>query len=77
MFSLDLHQIEEKRRQEGERNDKDNYPEGQLTGVDSECALDMAIVPGLCPSSDKRAPPESLQQVIQFQKNQIEERKVK
>ncbi|KAM4573442.1 RIB43A-like with coiled-coils protein 2 [Odontesthes bonariensis] len=73
--NYNLAKIEEKRHQEGERNDKDNHPRGQLTGVDTECALDMAVVPGLCPSSDRRAPPESLQQVIQFQKKQIEERK--
>uniref|UniRef100_A0A1A8S5M5 RIB43A domain with coiled-coils 2 n=1 Tax=Nothobranchius rachovii TaxID=451742 RepID=A0A1A8S5M5_9TELE len=36
-------------------------------------ALDM--VPGMCPSKDRREPPESLQQVIQFQKHQIEEKK--
>ncbi|XP_072241501.1 RIB43A-like with coiled-coils protein 2 [Leuresthes tenuis] len=58
--NYNLAKIEEKRCQEGEHNDKDNYPEGQ---------------PGLCLSSDRRAPPESLQQLIQFQKNQIEERK--
>uniref|UniRef100_A0A1A8F2H2 RIB43A domain with coiled-coils 2 n=2 Tax=Nothobranchius korthausae TaxID=1143690 RepID=A0A1A8F2H2_9TELE len=36
-------------------------------------ALDM--VPGMCPSKDRREPPESLQQVIQFHKHQIEEKK--
>nr|XP_015820926.2 RIB43A-like with coiled-coils protein 2 [Nothobranchius furzeri] len=36
-------------------------------------ALDM--VPGMCPSQDRREPPESLQQVVQFQKHQIEEKK--
>ncbi|XP_049429994.1 RIB43A-like with coiled-coils protein 2 [Epinephelus fuscoguttatus] len=60
-----LAMIEEKRRQEGE----------QMTSADVEPTLGMVGVPGLCPSSDRRTPPESLQQVVQFQKHQIEERK--
>ena len=33
--------------------------------------------PGLCPSDDQRATQENLQKIIQFQKYQIEEKKVK
>ncbi len=52
-----------------------NHLQGQLTGVYAEPST--AIVPGLCPGSDGRAPPESVQQIIQFQTYQMEERKVK
>ncbi|KAG8012452.1 RIB43A-like with coiled-coils protein 2 [Nibea albiflora] len=47
----------------------------QLVAVDDESSLDTVGVPGLCPSSDRRAPPESLQEIVQFQKYQIEEKK--
>ncbi|XP_070687580.1 RIB43A-like with coiled-coils protein 2 [Pempheris klunzingeri] len=76
-----LSMIEEKRRQKGEHNDKNNHEDsmnhlqGQLTGVDVEPTLSMVGVPGLCPSSDRRAPPEKPQQINQFQKYQIEEKK--
>ncbi|XP_076589998.1 RIB43A-like with coiled-coils protein 2 [Chaetodon auriga] len=58
-----LSKIEEKRQQR------------RLEGKDDGAFLAMASVPGLCPRSDRRAPPESLQQIIQFQKYQIEEKK--
>ncbi|XP_067445194.1 RIB43A-like with coiled-coils protein 2 [Thunnus thynnus] len=76
-----LAMTEERRRQERECKDEDNradtmnHLQGQLTCVDAEPSLDVVGVPGLCPSSDKRAPPESLQQIIQFQKYQIEEKR--
>ncbi|XP_040894772.1 RIB43A-like with coiled-coils protein 2 [Toxotes jaculatrix] len=73
-----LAKTEEKRRQKQECNDEDNradITDQVLTGVDVRPSLGMVGVPGLCPSSDRRAPPESLQQVIQFQKYQIEEKK--
>ncbi|XP_037538712.1 RIB43A-like with coiled-coils protein 2 [Nematolebias whitei] len=57
--------IEEKRHQE-----ESNAQESHL----QECALGSVGVPGLCPSK-KREPPENLQQVIQFQRNQVEEKK--
>ncbi|XP_029290043.1 RIB43A-like with coiled-coils protein 2 [Cottoperca gobio] len=70
--------IEGKRRQEGERNDRGNeagtmvnHLRGQLAGVDAH----PPQVPGPCPSSDRRAPPENLQQIIQFQKYQMEEKR--
>ncbi|XP_039989504.1 RIB43A-like with coiled-coils protein 2 isoform X2 [Xiphias gladius] len=71
---------EEKHRQVQECNneskaDTTNQLQGQLTGIDVKPTLGMVGVLGLCPSSDRRAPPESLQQVIQFQKYQIEEKK--
>lgn len=47
----------------------------QLGGVDDAPAPSMLGVPGS--SSDRRAPPESLQQIIQFQKYQVEEKRVK
>ncbi|TKS73135.1 RIB43A-like with coiled-coils protein 2 [Collichthys lucidus] len=47
----------------------------QLVGVDDKSSLDTVGVPGLCPSSDKRAPPESLQEIAQFQKYQMEEKR--
>ncbi|XP_074487981.1 RIB43A-like with coiled-coils protein 2 isoform X2 [Sebastes fasciatus] len=65
-----LAKIAEKRRQERDRND-----EGKLAGADAEPTLGMVGGPGICPSSDRRAPPESLQEIIQFQKYQIEEKK--
>ncbi|KAM9351932.1 RIB43A-like with coiled-coils protein 2 [Symphorus nematophorus] len=58
-----LAKIEQKRQQ------------GQLSGIDDEPTLGMVGVPSLCPSSNRRAPPESLQQIIQFQKCQIEEKR--
>ncbi|XP_017274352.1 RIB43A-like with coiled-coils protein 2 [Kryptolebias marmoratus] len=59
--------IEEKRRQEEESNAQESLLQ--------EGALGSVGVPGLCPSKDRKAPPESLQQVIQFQRNQAEEKK--
>ncbi|KAM7414150.1 hypothetical protein PAMA_019122 [Pampus argenteus] len=44
----------------------------QMTGVDAKPSLGMV---GLCASSDRRRHPESLQQIIQIQKYQIEEKK--
>ncbi|XP_031725587.1 RIB43A-like with coiled-coils protein 2 [Anarrhichthys ocellatus] len=76
-----LAKIEEKRCQRGDRNDEGNqtgtgnHLRGQLTGVGAEPTSGMVGVPGSCPSSDRRAPRESLQQIIQFQKYQIEEKK--
>ncbi|XP_045892573.1 RIB43A-like with coiled-coils protein 2 [Micropterus dolomieu] len=75
-----LAKIETKRRhcQVEERNDEGNREDTMnhlLTGVDAEPTLSVVGVPGLCPSSDMRAPPESQQQIIQFQKYQIEEKK--
>ncbi|XP_069384251.1 RIB43A-like with coiled-coils protein 2 [Paralichthys olivaceus] len=66
---FNLAKIEEKHRQEQESNDEDNR------GVDVDPALGRWGVPGLCPGTDLRAPPETLEQVLQFQKNQIEEKK--
>uniref|UniRef100_A0A3B4ZKR6 RIB43A-like with coiled-coils protein 2 n=1 Tax=Stegastes partitus TaxID=144197 RepID=A0A3B4ZKR6_9TELE len=54
-----------------------NNLQRQLTEADAECTPSVVGVPGLCPSSDRRAPPESLQQINQFQKHQIEEKRVK
>ncbi|XP_042352728.1 RIB43A-like with coiled-coils protein 2 [Plectropomus leopardus] len=71
-----LAQIEEKRRNVEERHDnRAGHLQELLTGADAEPTLCMVGVPGLCPSSDRRAPPESLQQISQFQKYQIEENK--
>uniref|UniRef100_UPI0037E75499 RIB43A-like with coiled-coils protein 2 n=1 Tax=Semicossyphus pulcher TaxID=241346 RepID=UPI0037E75499 len=41
----------------------------------SDTTHGMLRVPGLCHSSDRTTPPESLQQVIQFQKFQMEEKR--
>ncbi|KAG7523178.1 hypothetical protein JOB18_041116 [Solea senegalensis] len=41
-----------------------------------QCATTSVGVPGLWPSTDKRPPPESRQKIMQFQKYQMEERKV-
>ncbi|XP_056243891.1 RIB43A-like with coiled-coils protein 2 [Seriola aureovittata] len=70
-----LAKTEEKRHQEQNRADKSNQPEGQLKGVDVKPTLGMVGAASLFPSRYRRDPPESLQQVIQFQKYQIEERK--
>lgn len=59
---------EEKRRQDKQINSR----QSQFQGTPSTEA-----VPGLSPSSDRRTPPESLQQIIQIQKYQIEEKRVK
>ncbi|XP_019959205.2 RIB43A-like with coiled-coils protein 2 [Paralichthys olivaceus] len=64
---FNLAKTAEKRQQE--RNDEDNR------GVDVDPALGRWGVPGLCPGTDLRAPPETLEQVLQFQKIQIEEKK--
>ncbi|XP_060932463.1 RIB43A-like with coiled-coils protein 2 [Limanda limanda] len=64
---FNLAKIEEKRRQE--RDEEDNR------GLDITPALGRLGVPGLCPGSDLRAPPQTLEQVLQFQRNQIEEKK--
>ncbi|XP_041852441.1 RIB43A-like with coiled-coils protein 2 [Melanotaenia boesemani] len=61
--NYNLSQAEEKRRQD---------EECKKYSFDARCSGDMVGVPGLSPSSDLRAPPESLQQVIQFQKKQVE-----
>ncbi|XP_051237541.1 RIB43A-like with coiled-coils protein 2 [Dicentrarchus labrax] len=47
--------------------------QGQLASADAEPILSTEAAPGLC--TDRRPPPESPQQVVQFQKYQIEERK--
>ncbi|CAK6960181.1 RIB43A-like with coiled-coils protein 2 [Scomber scombrus] len=76
-----LAMTEEKRRKEQECKDEYyqaatmNHLQGQLIGVDAEPSLGMVGAPGLCPCSDSRAPAESLPQIIQFQKHQIEEKK--
>ncbi|XP_029378176.1 RIB43A-like with coiled-coils protein 2 [Echeneis naucrates] len=49
--------------------------QGQVTDTDVQPNLGRVGVPGLFPSSDRRTPPESLQQVMEFQKYQIVERK--
>ncbi|XP_028264264.1 RIB43A-like with coiled-coils protein 2 [Parambassis ranga] len=56
-----LAMVEEKRRQQAD--------------VDTECAPSVVGVLGLNPSSDRRLPPESPQQIVQFQKYQIDEKK--
>ncbi|XP_029952585.1 RIB43A-like with coiled-coils protein 2 [Salarias fasciatus] len=66
-----LAKIEEKRRHELE-NDKDENTQGKQMGSDPAACVG---VPGMCPSSDRRAPPESPRQVTQFQKHQMEERR--
>ncbi|XP_035521116.1 RIB43A-like with coiled-coils protein 2 [Morone saxatilis] len=47
--------------------------QGQLTSADAEPTLSTEAVSGL--GTDRRPPPESPQQVVQFQKYQIEEKK--
>uniref|UniRef100_A0A3Q0RWG4 RIB43A domain with coiled-coils 2 n=1 Tax=Amphilophus citrinellus TaxID=61819 RepID=A0A3Q0RWG4_AMPCI len=58
-------------RREEECTDKQDNFQG------TEWTPSMVAVPGLGPSSDRKAPPESLQQIVQFQKYQIEEKRVK
>ncbi|XP_062245646.1 RIB43A-like with coiled-coils protein 2 [Platichthys flesus] len=64
---FNLAKIEEKRRQQS--YDDDNR------GLDINPALGRWGVPGLCPGSDLRGPTETLEQVLQFQRKQIEEKK--
>ncbi|XP_051808186.1 RIB43A-like with coiled-coils protein 2 isoform X2 [Acanthochromis polyacanthus] len=47
----------------------------QRQPVDEECSPSMVGVPGLCPSSERREPSENLQQISQFHKYQIEEKR--
>ncbi|KAM8752214.1 RIB43A-like with coiled-coils protein 2 [Acanthopagrus schlegelii] len=54
---------------------KEKGKQRQLQGVDDEPPISMMGAPGLCPSDDQRATQENLQQIIQFQKYQIEEKK--
>ncbi|XP_061677853.1 RIB43A-like with coiled-coils protein 2 [Syngnathoides biaculeatus] len=55
---------EERRRQE--RTQKDIWQQGLHAGTMG--------APGFCPSSDRKPPPESLMQITQFHKHQIEEK---
>lgn len=66
---FNLAMAEEKHRREEERNDKQNNFQG------TERTPSMVAVPGLSPSSDRKALPESLQQIVQFQKYQIDEKR--
>ncbi|XP_034391719.1 RIB43A-like with coiled-coils protein 2 isoform X2 [Cyclopterus lumpus] len=66
--------IEEKRCQQGDRTAPVNHP---LTGGGAEPSPGMEGVPGSSrPSSDRSAPLESLQQISQFRKYQMEEKNV-
>uniref|UniRef100_A0A3P9CK43 RIB43A domain with coiled-coils 2 n=1 Tax=Maylandia zebra TaxID=106582 RepID=A0A3P9CK43_9CICH len=58
----------EKRCQDKEINGRQSQFQGTLSTV---------AVPGLSPSSDRRTAPESLQQIIQIQKHQMEEKRRK
>ncbi|XP_060932467.1 RIB43A-like with coiled-coils protein 2 [Limanda limanda] len=64
---FNLAKFEENRRQE--------CYEEENRGLDITPALGRWGVPGLCPGSDLRGPPETQEQVLQFQRNQIEEKK--
>ncbi|XP_075998200.1 RIB43A-like with coiled-coils protein 2 isoform X1 [Genypterus blacodes] len=57
------------------RADIVNHLQGLSVGEDGNPTLGMLGVPSVWPSSDKRAPAESLQQVTQLQIGQIEEKK--
>ncbi|XP_071361559.1 RIB43A-like with coiled-coils protein 2 [Trachinotus anak] len=70
-----LAKTEEKHRQEHNRADNMNQLQGQLTSADVNPTLGVVGSSSLFPSNDRRASLESLQEVIQFQKYQIEERK--
>ncbi|KAG7214940.1 hypothetical protein INR49_005215, partial [Caranx melampygus] len=63
------------REQERKRAEKSNQLQGQLNGVDVNATVDMVGVPTLFPSSERRAPLESPQEVMQAHKYQIEDRK--
>ncbi|XP_060932464.1 RIB43A-like with coiled-coils protein 2 [Limanda limanda] len=64
---FNLAKIEEKRYQQ--------ICDGANKGRDINIALGRWGVPGLYPSLDLKAPPQTLQQVLQFQRSQIEEKK--
>ncbi|XP_029991835.1 RIB43A-like with coiled-coils protein 2 [Sphaeramia orbicularis] len=65
-----LAMIQEKHRQESEhRNDESDTDSGDKP------AQSMMGAPGLCPSSDRRPPPETPQQIAEFHKRQMEEKK--
>lgn len=51
--------------------------QGEQLGGGEEPRPSVVGVPGLTAKSDWKPPPETLQQVIEFQKCQAEERKVK
>ncbi|XP_026167273.1 RIB43A-like with coiled-coils protein 2 [Mastacembelus armatus] len=54
---------------------KEKHQVKELNCEDNKASMGMMGVPGLCPSNDRRVPPESLQQIVQFQKYQIEEKR--
>ncbi|XP_034541201.1 RIB43A-like with coiled-coils protein 2 isoform X2 [Notolabrus celidotus] len=76
---FNLAQIEEECRQKADLTEEDyqvktvKHLQGQLTGEDAPQG--MVGVPGFYPGDDRRTSQESVQQVIQFQKNQVEEKK--
>ncbi|XP_020495460.1 RIB43A-like with coiled-coils protein 2 [Labrus bergylta] len=78
---FNLAKIEEERRQKADHKEEDdqasttNHLQGELMCEDAPHTPRIMVLPGLCPSSDRRVPSESQQQVIQFQKYQIEEKK--
>ncbi|XP_068168637.1 RIB43A-like with coiled-coils protein 2 isoform X2 [Antennarius striatus] len=80
---LQLHSVEMEKRKAAAIATKDynvakieeKQQQRQLDGVGDEPMPSVVGVPGLSPSTDRPDPPESLQQIVQFQKYQMEEKK--
>uniref|UniRef100_A0A668AEI0 RIB43A domain with coiled-coils 2 n=1 Tax=Myripristis murdjan TaxID=586833 RepID=A0A668AEI0_9TELE len=74
-------QMEDRQRQQKKHDDENNradilnHLQEEQVGDEVRPILGVLGVPRLRPSTDRRAPPESLQQIQQFQQYQIEEKK--
>uniref|UniRef100_A0A3Q3LU91 RIB43A domain with coiled-coils 2 n=1 Tax=Labrus bergylta TaxID=56723 RepID=A0A3Q3LU91_9LABR len=67
-----LSDVKEERRQKADHKEEDdqasttNHLQGELMCEDAPHTPRIMVLPGLCPSSDRRVPSESQQQVIQI-----------
>lgn len=57
-------------------NQAEEKRNAERDGDDEECSPTAVGVPGLRPGTDRRPPPETLQRVVQFQREQVEEKQV-
>ncbi|KAM3870084.1 RIB43A-like with coiled-coils protein 2 [Diretmus argenteus] len=66
------HRLQQERTEADNQADILNHLQGEVVG--EHATLGVLGVPSLWPSNDKRVPPQNLQQIIQFQKYQAEEK---
>uniref|UniRef100_A0A667ZWU1 RIB43A domain with coiled-coils 2 n=1 Tax=Myripristis murdjan TaxID=586833 RepID=A0A667ZWU1_9TELE len=74
-LAMDRQRQQKKHDDENNRADILNHLQEEQVGDEVRPILGVLGVPRLRPSTDRRAPPESLQQIQQFQQYQIEEKK--